>query len=98
MYARVTAYEGSTEDYEAGLDTMKSELAPKVRSMPGSVGLLTMVDRNTGQSLSITLWESERAMVDSREAADQLRSQAATSSGSAVVNVTEYEVGVADLP
>ena len=55
--------------------------------MPGSLGLLSLIDRDTGQSLSITLWDTEEAMVNSREAANQLRSQAATSTGSTIVNV-----------
>lgn len=98
MYARVSTYEGSTEDYDASVDKMKSDIAPQVRAMAGSAGLLSMIDRNTGQSLSITLWDSEDAMVSSREAANQVRSQAATSTGSTIINVAEYEVGVADLP
>ena len=65
--------------------------------MPGSLGLLSLIDRDAGQSLSITLWDTEEAMVNSREAATQLRSQAATSTGSTIVNVAEYEVGFADL-
>jgi len=97
MYARVSTYEGSTEDYDAGVEKMTSDIAPQVRAMAGSAGLLTMVDRNTGQSLSITLWDSEDAMVNSRDAANRVRSQAATSTGSTIVNVAEYEVGVADL-
>jgi heme-degrading monooxygenase HmoA len=97
MYARVSTYEGSVEDYDAGVEKMTSDIAPQVRAMSGSAGLLTMVDRDTGQSLSITLWESEEAMVNSREAANRVRSEAATSTGSTIVSVTEYEVGVADL-
>ena len=97
MFARVSTYEGSAEDYDAGVEKLGSELAPKVRAMPGSAGLLSLINRDTGQSLSITLWDSEEAMVNSREAANRVRSEAANSTGSAIVNVTEYEVGFADL-
>jgi heme-degrading monooxygenase HmoA len=97
MFARVSTYEGQADDYDAGLDEVSSDLAPKVRAMPGSAGLLSLINRDTGQSLSITLWDSEEAMVNSREAANRVRSQAATSTGSTIVGVTEYEVGFADL-
>lgn len=97
MFARVTTYEGRSDDYDAGLDQMRSDTGPKVRATPGSAGLLSLINRDTGQSLSITLWKSDEAMVNSREAANQLRSQAATSTGSTIVDVAEYEVGFADL-
>lgn len=98
MYARVSIYEGSVEDYDASVGKMEADIAPTVRAMPGSAGLLSMIDRTTGRSLSITLWESEEAMVATREAANQVRSEAASTMGSRIVEVTEYEVGVADLP
>lgn len=98
MYARVSTYEGGAEGYDASVDTMKSDIAPQVRAMAGSAGLLSMIDRTTGQSLSITLWDSEEAMVSSREAANEMRSQAAKAAGSTIINVAEYEVEVAELP
>lgn len=98
MWARVSTCDGSVEDYDASLDAMRSDIAPRVRAMPGSAGLLSMIDRSTGRGLSTTLWESEEAMTASREAANQVRSQAATSMGSRIVDVTEFEVGIADLP
>lgn len=98
MYARVSTYDGGVEDYDASLDAMRSDIAPRVRAMEGSVGLLSMIDRSTGRALSITLWESEEAMAASREAANQVRSQAAASMGSRIVDVTEFEVGLVELP
>lgn len=98
MYARVSIYEGSVEDYDASLPTMKREIAPKVRAMSGSAGLLSLIDRTTGRSISITLWESEEAMAATRDSANAIRSQAASAMGARIVDVTEYEVGVADLP
>lgn len=97
MYARVSTYEGSVEDYDAGLVKMQTDIAPQVRKMSGSAGLLSMIDRSTGRGLSITLWDSEEAMVATRESANQVRSQAASAMGSRIVDVTEYEVGVADM-
>ncbi len=97
MFARVSTYEGSAEDYDRGVDKMKSDIVPQVHDMPGCKGILSMVDRSTGQSLSITLWDSEDAMASTREDANRVRSEAAASSGSTITNVAEYEVGVAEL-
>ena len=97
MYARVTTYEGSAEDYQRGLDKMKSDVVPQVQSMPGCKGILAMVDNTTGRSLSITLWDTEDAMASSRETANQVRAEAASATGATVTDITEYEVGVAEL-
>ncbi len=98
MYARVSTYEGGTsEDYDRGLETMKSELVPKVREMQGYKGLLSLVDRSTGQSLIIALYDSEASMSSAREAAEGLRKEAATTSGASVASVVEYEVGIAEF-
>ncbi len=97
MYARVSTYEGSAEDYDRGLEKIRSDIVPQVNDMPGCKGILSMVDRSTGQSLSITLWDSEDAMASTREHANRARSEAAASTGSTITNVAEYEVGVAEL-
>ncbi len=97
MYARVSTYEGSVEDYEQGLDRLKSDLVPKVRDMSGCKGLLFMVDRSAGRSLSITLWDSEDALANTREDAKRVREEAARTTGATITDVTEYEVGIAEL-
>jgi hypothetical protein len=55
MYARVNTFADSVEDYDAGVYTMRSDIAHRVRAMAGSAGLLTLIDRSIGQSPSITL-------------------------------------------
>ena len=97
MYARVSTYEGSVEDYDTGLDKVKSDVVPRVRSLPGSKGLLLMVDRSSGQSLSIALYDSQEALDDTRAQAKDARAQAAEGLGSKVTNVVEYEVMLAEL-
>ena len=97
MHARVSTYEGSVEDYDRGLDKMRTDIAPQVRDMPGCKGILTMVDRSSGQSLSITRWDSEDEMASTRESANRARAEAAGATGSTITNVAEYEVGLAEL-
>ncbi len=97
MHARVSTYEGSVEDYDRGLDKMRTDIAPQVQAMPGCKGILTMVDRSSGHALSITLWDSEDAMASTRESANRARAEAAGATGSTITNVAEYEVGLAEL-
>jgi hypothetical protein len=97
MYARVTTYEGSVEDYDQGLEKMRSDLVPKVHAMPGSKGVLAMLDRSTGKSLTIALWDSEDTLASTREDAKRVREDAANATGATITDVTEYEVGLAEL-
>ncbi len=97
MYARVSTYEGSVADYEEGLDKMRSDIVPQLHDMPGFKGVLSMVNRSGGQSLSITLWDSEDALANTREAAKRVREEAAGATGATITDVTEYEVGYAEL-
>lgn len=91
MYARVSRYEVPIqrldEDVRGADDTQK-----KVAEMPGSLGLFYLVDRDSGRTMSITLWESEQAMRESEEPANNLRGQTTSASSARVVGIERYEV------
>lgn len=98
MYARLSTYEGGyPEDYDAGLDTLRAEVFPGIQTLPGYRGSLSLVDRATGRSVSITFWADEEALAATRDAAEHIRERAAATSGSRILEVTEYEVGYTDL-
>jgi heme-degrading monooxygenase HmoA len=98
VYARVSTYTGTAEDFDRGQERVESELLPRIKGIRGYKGVLSLVDRTTGESLSITLWDTEDAMHESRDLAKQIRAQAAAFSSEEIVAVREYEVGFADLP
>ena len=99
MYARVSTYEGGyPEDYDAGLHALRAEVLPQIQALPGYRGAMSLVDRSTGRSISITYWANEQSLAASRQAVEQIRERAAATSGSRILDVTEYEVGHADLP
>ena len=99
MYARVSAYEGRyPQDYDAGLHALRTEVLPQLQGLPGYRGAVSLVDRATGRSLSITYWIDEQALVASRSTVEAIRERAAATSGSRILEVTEYEVGYTDLP
>jgi heme-degrading monooxygenase HmoA len=66
------------------------------RGIGGNRGAFLLVDRTSGRGVGVTLWESEQAMIDSREQADQLRQQAAEQAQGEIESVIEYEVAVWD--
>ena len=97
MYARMSTYAGTAEDFYRGLEKVKSALIPRVQEMPGYKGALSLIDRSTGKSVSITLWDSQEALHASRQPTKQMRSEAAAMSPVEILSVEEYELALADL-
>lgn len=73
MHARVTTLSGSTDRIEEGIASYRNEVLPAVMEMGGS-GAILLVDRESGETISLTLWPDEERMRASEERADQLRS------------------------
>lgn len=91
MYARVSRYEVPMDRIEDDVRGVE-ETQRKVSEMPGSGGLFYLVDRQSGKTMSVTLWEDERAMWQSEEAASQLRDETTAASSAKLVSVERYEV------
>jgi heme-degrading monooxygenase HmoA len=96
MFARATTLQGSPENVETGVQQYRDALS-RFRQIPGSQGAFLLIDRRAGKGIGVTLWESEQAMTESREQADQLRQQAAQQAGGRIESVEEYEVAVWDV-
>jgi heme-degrading monooxygenase HmoA len=97
MYARVSTYAGTPEDFYRGVEKVKSALMPRIRQVPGYRGAINLIDGTTGKSMAITLWDSEEALRASRQSVNQMRSDAVAMSPVDVLSVEEFEVVVADL-
>jgi heme-degrading monooxygenase HmoA len=98
MHARVSTIEAPPERVDEGIDRVLNTVIPKLRDVPGFDGVLSLVDRTSGRSLTITLWASEEALQKSEEQAKQLRSQAADELGSMKPpQVDRYEVVIAEI-
>lgn len=96
MFARATTLQGSADNVEVGVQQYQEALS-RFRQIPGNQGAFLLIDRRAGKGIGLTLWESEQAMTDSREQADQLRQQAAEQAGGRIESVEEYEVAVWDV-
>ena len=73
IFGRVSTYEGPPEAINEMVSTTEQTAVPAMRDIPGAKGAMLLVDRNTGKSLTISLWESEDAMRESEDRANQLR-------------------------
>jgi len=65
----------------------------KLHQMAGYEGSYFFWDRKSGKAISITLWESEEAMISSEEAVRPLRKELAGGIAANIVDVEHYEVG-----
>jgi heme-degrading monooxygenase HmoA len=91
MFARVSTLSGDPQEV-GQMEGQLRQVLPSVRELAGFKGLLAMVDRSSGKSMAVTLWESEQAMKDSEDAANKIREDTAAATGEEIVSVERFEV------
>ena len=94
MFARVNRFQDDPANLEESERVAEQEIVPQLQRVPGFLAVLSLVDRASGESLAITLWESEEAMHSSEQDADRFRGELKERTGSNVVNVQRYEVSL----
>lgn len=62
MYARSTTLKGQPANIDAGIAFVKDEVWPQLKQTDGCRGLSLLVDRDDGQCIATSSWESEDAM------------------------------------
>ena len=94
MYARVNVIEASADRLDEGVSMIRDRVLPAVRDIDGFSGLIGLVDRESGKTLGITLWESQDAMLASEQQASRIRSEMTDALGQAKPTVERYEVAI----
>ena len=97
MFARVSTFQGSVDQTAEGIRVAREQIVPVARLQDGFRGIFILFDRESGRSLSITLWETEEDMHASEEAALRARTESAEAAGEVVVGVERYEVVLHEL-
>ena len=59
MYARVTTIQISPYRLDEAIGVLKEQVVPTIQQQNGFRGYFMFVDRSTGKSINITLWEEE---------------------------------------
>jgi hypothetical protein len=90
MHARLTRFEGSPDQVEAGTKLIQETVIPAARKLPGFKGGVWMVDRTSGKGFGLTVFENEAAVRATEDAAAQIRS--AASETTKITGVERYEV------
>ena len=89
MFARVSTYKSGPETTS---DAPAEDVMKRVQEIPGYKGMYFLNSKEEGKALSITLWETEEAMVSSREAANKIRTEMSSADKREILDVEEYEV------
>jgi hypothetical protein len=92
MFARVSTYRPGPESTGAPSENTITQ----VLEMPGCKGIYYLIGKDK-TSLSITLWEDERALEASQQAADRLRSETSAEQHLQILGVEEFEVLTKEL-
>lgn len=92
VYARVTAMSCPPEAVETGIQFDRDEVTPDALAHDGCAGLLFLVNRTTGESLTISLWSSLVDLESSEDLGNRLRGASAELVQAQIDSISRYEV------
>ncbi|UTT70603.1 hypothetical protein NMQ03_05550 [Arthrobacter sp. DNA4] len=94
MFARISTYKTGPETRR---DNPSDDVVNSVLQLPGCRGVYYLNGKGTDNALSITLWDTEDAMVASRQAASRIREESSQADRTEIVSVEEFEVTASSL-
>jgi hypothetical protein len=98
MYARHVTVKGSPDRADEAISSVRDRVLPVLRECAGFKGQLLLVDRDKGEAIGISLWDTEENMNASEEKVAAARQQTATEVGaSATPDVALYELPIFEI-
>jgi heme-degrading monooxygenase HmoA len=97
VYARMSTLEGLPDEMDEGLRQVKAHVLPLLQQQDGFKGFIALGDRQSGELIGITFWESEQAMQASEEVGERTRRDAAEATSDTIEDVERYEVGLFEM-
>ena len=98
MHARMTTMEGSSERLTEGLREIREDVLPQLQQQDGFKGFVVFDNRQSGELIGFSLWESEQAMQASEEVGDRTRRESAEAMDDTIAGVERYEVALFEVP
>ncbi len=93
MHARVTRLDLDPGRIDDAVRQLESEEVPQFKELDGFKGFTLLGDRDSGQVIGVSFWESQEQMQSSEEAVKDSRQRAAETGGaSGDPAVERYEV------
>jgi heme-degrading monooxygenase HmoA len=98
MHARMNTMEGSPEQLTEGLREIREDVLTQLQQQDGFKGFVVFDNRQSGELIGFSLWESEQAMQASEELGDRTRRESAEVMDDTIAGVERYEVALFDVP
>jgi heme-degrading monooxygenase HmoA len=92
MFARVSAYHAD-EDTDRLLESFQDTIGP-LQQVEGFSHAYFLVDRDTGNAVALTIWESEDAMAASEAGGEERRRHRSEAGAATVESVDHYHVSL----
>ena len=89
---RLTRMDVETARIEDTVECFGATVVPRMADAGGFCGALLLVDRDTGRSISETMWASRKALAASRGEAAAVRVETVQSTGALIRAVEEYDL------
>jgi hypothetical protein len=89
--ARISKYSGDPASVDDAMRHVADTL-PEARALDGWKGIIVMIDRATGMSRVMSLWDSTDALAASETQAAEIRERTAKDAGQQIEGVERYEV------
>jgi hypothetical protein len=96
--ARVTRFEGSPDRIDDGVLFINEYIIPDASELTGWRGLITLVDRGTGSTRTISFWDGPESLAATAERAEGFGRQVAEALGESFAGFAEYEVALHAAP
>jgi heme-degrading monooxygenase HmoA len=88
VFARVSRYRGDAARLRDGFEAVTAEL----EQLEGFSHAYFLTNRKHSRAMSITVWDSEEALMATAERAHQIRTQATEPADASIESVESYEV------
>ena len=98
MHVRVSRLRTPPDRLDEAIRTFEQEVAPAAAKVDGNLGAILHVNRETGEGIGVTLWESKEKLDASESIGTQLRTQSAQKTGGTIEGVERYEMVVQVRP
>ena len=96
--ARVASLRVAPDRLADALHSIREQAHVEEDELDGWKGLVTLVDRTTGLTKTITFWESDDALRRSEIRETQLRCRVVAAGGGSIASVHAYDVALNDVP
>jgi heme-degrading monooxygenase HmoA len=97
VFVRLNDVHGSIERIDDVLEFARQQVLPALKSQPGWLSMVVMVNRQNGHSVLMSVWDSAANREASDAALRLLREQGGSTAGASTVEVSQYEAVVVEV-